>query len=141
MLIFFVVTLTACARTDFDKSIIAGKEALKVEDYQEAIKHFDLALINQPTNKDAMALMKRATESLEVQKLKTKYKEFIDEANSLYNLLASMGIRLEPAVETLTVEMARKQLPAVEELKMRAHNILSDNNDDANTKKIADDLY
>jgi hypothetical protein len=59
--IFLIAFLAACSTPDpFEKSMRLGKDALIAENFEESVKQFDIALIEKPTNKDAIALYDRA---------------------------------------------------------------------------------
>ncbi|MBB6672585.1 hypothetical protein [Cohnella nanjingensis] len=61
----FLVLISGCGKSDFDKYMDQGKEQLRLEEFDEALKSFDNALIEEPTNKDAKALYDRAKKSFD----------------------------------------------------------------------------
>ncbi|MFD0673966.1 tetratricopeptide repeat protein [Cohnella sp. GCM10027633] len=64
MNVTFLILCVACTNSDpFEESMKLGKEALKSGNFEEAIKQFDIALIDEPSNKDAIALFERANKS------------------------------------------------------------------------------
>lgn len=88
ILIFCSFAMTACS-SDFDKAMDSGRTALRDGRYEEAAKQFDSALIEEPNNKDAMALMERTKAAIEEKKKKEKGEEFRSTFDPLYERLES----------------------------------------------------
>ncbi|WP_342426527.1 hypothetical protein [Paenibacillus sp. FSL L8-0158] len=91
VLLFIVALLSGCFSSSFENHMREGKNQLLANNYDEAIKSFDTALIEEPNNKDAIALMKRAKEEKANEDKKEKIEEFIRETDALYKRLVLIG--------------------------------------------------
>lgn len=82
--------MTACA-SDFDKAMNSGKEALKAGKYEEAIKQFDLALIEKPNDEDAISLYNRSEESVQKEEVEKKMAQFRSVFDPIYEKLEAFN--------------------------------------------------
>ncbi len=105
ILLVIIFLLSACGQSKFNGYLRNGKDNLQQSKYEEAIKQFDLALIEAPSDKDVALLMDRAKKSLNDQKTKEaivkyeiEFKPILDEyiavsdnSESIYNSLGLMA--------------------------------------------------
>jgi hypothetical protein len=85
--LLIVVLSSACTNNDpFENYMKKGKEHLINGDFENAVKYFDLATIEKPINKDAIALLDRSKSSLneakdkeEKERLELEFKSVIME--------------------------------------------------------------
>jgi hypothetical protein len=76
IIIFFIIILAACS-SKFDKYMTQGKELLVNKDYENALKQFELALIEKPSDADAKILRDQAKSGFDKVILDKKYTEYI----------------------------------------------------------------
>lgn len=90
----FAIMLTACT-SQFEKAMDSGRKALREGQYEEAAKQFDSALIEEPNNKDAIALMERTNESIKKEQINARHDEFKSAFNPIYEKLKSFDADID----------------------------------------------
>ncbi|SEI74674.1 hypothetical protein [Paenibacillus polymyxa] len=108
ILLFTVTLLSGCFNNSFENHMRKGKDDLLANNYDEAIKSFDTALIEEPNNKDAIALMKRAKEEKADEDNKRKIEEFIRETDTLYKRLILIGNNTD--IKNISYQEAKSKL-------------------------------
>ncbi|SPY16081.1 Uncharacterised protein [Paenibacillus polymyxa] len=108
ILLFTVTLLSGCFNNSFENHMRKGKDDLLANNYDEAIKSFDTALIEEPNNKDAIALMKRAREEKADEDNKRKIEEFIRETDTLYKRLILIGNNTD--IKNISYQEAKSKL-------------------------------
>jgi tetratricopeptide (TPR) repeat protein len=112
----------------------AGKDALLVGNYEEALKQFDVALIEEPTNKDAIALYERAYKSLAEEKEKKEQEEIEAEMRKTINEYTETRMPIYNKIillsestskETLTVLDKRNIRNEIDSLKIELESIIN----------------
>lgn len=76
--------LTACGQSKFDQSMRIGKDAIQSGNYEEAVKQFNISLIEKPTDKDAQLLMERANKELGSKQSKEILSKYQEENSPIY---------------------------------------------------------
>ncbi|URJ42209.3 hypothetical protein [Paenibacillus polymyxa] len=104
--IISALLLSGCFYSSFDTYMRKGKDALINANYNEAIKNLDNALIEEPTNKDAIALMKKAKEKKEKSENKKVIDDFTKDTEEMYKKLKSLGDGINTMVDNVTYEEA-----------------------------------
>ncbi|QYK61794.1 hypothetical protein [Paenibacillus sp. S25] len=104
--IITALLLSGCFDSSFDTYMRKGKDALINNNYDEAIENLDNALIEEPTNKDAIALMKMAKETKEKSENKKIIDDFTKDTEEIYKKLKSLGDGINTMVDNVTYEEA-----------------------------------
>lgn len=94
--------MVACS-SDFDKAMKSGREALKSGKYEEAIKQFDLALIEKPNDKDAIALYDKSEDSVKEEKIQKRKDRFKTTFNPIYEKLQSFHEEVDVSKDPLKI--------------------------------------
>ncbi|ODB56925.1 hypothetical protein A7311_00955 [Paenibacillus polymyxa] len=105
-IIMLALLLSGCFDSSFDTYMRKGKDALINNDYNKAIENIDNALIEEPTNKDAIALMKKAKEKKEKTENKKVIDDFTKDTEEMYKKLKSLGDGINTMVDNVTYEEA-----------------------------------
>ncbi|WP_414126650.1 hypothetical protein [Paenibacillus sp. S29] len=104
--IMAALLLSGCFDSSFDTYMRKSKDALINNDYNEAIENLDNALIEEPTNKDAIALMKKAKEKKEKSENHKVIDDFTKDTEEMYKKLKSLGDGINTMVDNVTYEEA-----------------------------------
>lgn len=117
--LIFLTVLSGCGVSNYDKYMRNGKDALKEENYDEAMKQFDLALIEEPTNKDAIALKQRTEESVRARDYHKQIDRFLSDTTVIYEELKSIGADYDTMLNNITVDRANGDIQKLDKLEDR----------------------
>jgi len=118
---FIFILLTGCMQSKFDRYYEEAKNAMISKEYSLAIEKLELAIIEDPRNKDALALKKIAAESLEKFNFEEEVNKFLSESSLVYKDV--LGMIKVINVKTTDIESALKLLPVSEEMIKEAEAI------------------
>ncbi|MCQ4085317.1 hypothetical protein [Saccharibacillus sp. JS10] len=112
--ILFMATV-ACS-SDFEKSMNAGKEALKQEQFEEALEHFNYALIDKPNDEDALDLKNRSIKEYKRMESKKNLDSFLADVQPLYDSLAEIDTDIKADPLKIDKNFAEKNLEKAKEI-------------------------
>jgi len=108
-LLAFSFVFTGCGKSTFEKEMRSGKDAFHSGDYESAIKHFDTALIEEPSNEDAKILFEKAQSELLKKKTQAVLEEYQKENSSILFAYREVWVRRGTA--------ERKELPGIQDIR------------------------
>jgi tetratricopeptide (TPR) repeat protein len=76
--------LSACGQSKFDQSMRNGKDAIQSGNYEEAVKQFNISLIEKPTDKDAQILSDRSNQELDKKRSKQILAKYQEDNSKIY---------------------------------------------------------
>lgn len=117
--LMIILLLIGCGQSEFEKSMGKGKDALRENKFQEAQQHFENALIEEPTNKDVLALIDRTKNDMLIE----KRKQLINKEDDLYQKMNVITLKLNENADNLTVNDAKLGLAATEHILSDAKNL------------------
>lgn len=150
IILFLLIIASACSKEDpFEKSMRAGKDALLDNDYEEAVRQFDIALIENPSDKDAMALYSRSMNSLNEKLDSEKTIKTNNEAKQLIHAYESQMIDFVNELDSfensldaseLTIEIAKSKLEYLSDLNKKLNSFHGEWEDNGKIISIHENL-
>ncbi|MFD1776705.1 hypothetical protein [Paenibacillus rhizophilus] len=116
ILLFVAFFITSCAENSFDKYMRNGKDALIDKKFEDAINYFDLALIEEPNDKDAISLKERAEISLNKENDIKEFNQFKNDFDVIYIKLKQLGNGYDTFLYNLDQGEAKSKLIEAENL-------------------------
>lgn len=120
--ILTTVLLLCLGCSSFDRYMNSAKEYMVKEDYDKAIGQLNLALIENPTNKDAEALLKNAELKKKEKDELAVINKFITESEQILNFLNSDILVIDPGL--ITIEEAQEILPKALEMQNKTNDLI-----------------
>lgn len=123
-IILLFLMIVACTQNEFEKYMRKGKDSLQSGVYSEAVRYFDLALIESPSDKDAQILHERSKKELNLQKSKETLPVYQDENSKIYADYTKIILEVKfSAAEELITAAEFERLKGLDDIYQRAKEI------------------
>lgn len=135
-LLLTVLLLSACS-SQFDEYMKDGRAALRSQDYERAAQAFDNALIEEPTDKDAAALLERARNEI----LGQDRQKFLATSDQLRSALSEFADKFNDQYDNLSAEEATAALNDVVPILADINDLKNKWSSDQAVSKAVNHLY
>lgn len=122
-ILLFIVS--ACSLSEYDKSMEAGREYLRNEQYEKALTEFSNSLIEKPTDKDALALKKMTEDSIKKRDYHEQIIAFLEDTESAHKQLLEIARDYENSLSEVTVERALADIDKISEIDKNINSLSS----------------
>lgn len=136
-IVFLCLLLSGCS--EYDSVMKQGKNALKTENYEEAVKQFNYALIEKPQDKDAELLLQQAQEKYNTELAAKSIKEYGDKIAPLMKRSFQV-LSLDLSYDKVTAGDISKQIKDLNEIIRDLKDIGRSYDGNPNIKELHDIL-
>lgn len=120
-IIFALLALLCLGCSKFDQSMDKAKKYMINEDYEKAISELRIANIENPTNKNAIALLKTAQDQLKLQIEKNKKDKFRAESDKILLFLKEQIMTIDTG--NISINEAKTLIAEANENKIKSNEL------------------
>lgn len=123
LLFFITLFISSCGKSLFDSSMEKGKNYLQTGNYQEAAKQFDIAYIENPSDKDLALLTEKAQLGIYNIELKDELAKYQEENSSVYAQYAKIWLEMSLIDGVPSEEVIKEKLIAISDVYSKALDV------------------